>query len=1451
MTKSRRTPLTPDLCPPPRSNNLTDLPEDLADFFYLRLLRLKYNQLKKLPGVIASFRQLMVLELSGNQINKLDDFVAHLPHCREVDLSGNQLTAIPEAMCEMHSLQMLQLENNRIEQLPENMGDMQSLIKLDLSTNSLRTLPQSMGRLKKIQRIDCANNLLVRVPPSMGDLKTLKELNLRYNNLDEQYRAKVEEGLSKFLAFLREEGERERLAEIERLKPIGTQVGAYLEYRCKAETEQIVKTEGGQRVVDNRCWTRTGHTLTQVGNTLFVFGGASMKDGTKTNDLFWISTDRMDWHNQVTQGQAPCPRDGHCTVHDEESNRLMVFGGCNQERKRLNDCFYLDLETFTWGKVPNDGTGPIPREQSSAVYWQGNMIVFGGRSSGSRLNDLYVLDLHSWQWSQPATSGTAPAPRQSAALCIGNGNQMFVQGGRNNFVLEDLFMLDLMSKTWSEVPTGGRAPPPRHSHCMAVHKEFLHVFGGYDELGAHAVAMHRLPVPYGENLPAMRPEWEEWESQLVFNKCRTYDLEGGRIISIQLSKMNEEDAEKGAVSWDVLRVAELEKLKAKELDEEDLRPKNAKRQRIQHTMTVASKLPRAYTSVSRKEARMADHLKEFQRVFCQLYPHRRPLYFMPKNECGTPKFVSTTLRPSKLPFTELYELDGILGFVADFLQYEPLEDPLHPPAHLASQMSVLQWHAGDSFDIATVLCSLLLGVGYDAYVVAGYAPRSVVLNDQTNVEYPLSESDLKAAAVVAGVASADPAAAPKSDSKTGSKYAIKPPREIESQFIKEQEEAQRVEAESEARASREKEAAQKKELLESMMGDEDPDEHHGKYVHAWVMVMAGNREVAESMFVEPSTGRKYSVEDSPYEGIEFMWNHRNFWVCMQMPEPHSDSRAHPKTMSYNLADPSKWEFVLSENLPEAMLPGEPGKESKDAAGATPLSSRPLLNSAAVFASDQPAKLEALEHVQRHLMGGDTPLRTTSAASGVSGLDSGAPEDNAKEDKSDALVDMPPSWVPKLTIGRDVFDMRCPRGQKSTAYRKCQHEIFALFGECSRWDGMVERLTRFEDEDRTVVVEMMELFRRRKDSLRERRVYPQKETSIEYFNPSSSFGLKQLLVVKGEKHIMHFYHTARLDGLVCREEYLQRKMIETYTGRDDRLVYRSVTYSQASPDAERQQDHKPAGVKRKQENLIPIVKMTEKFSRNPDVPADEDVAKRVFYRSQDMIKIEFHYAKNKITNSSRIFHKDGHSNIVQVDPLAKRLQAGFLLDEYQELLLAEKECMQSARDSEWEVKEVFRVRTNQEQNITLTMPYYDIVRIKAEESDEEEEEEKEAENDHLSPFMPPLIGEQMLTKEQALEVREKCLKALKERLIERANIIQARHDEEAAALSKRQANYQRDRDQMTREEEEEYEKACEESLFRTHILEKRLKRHEEQALQKYFDLDQKLRHDPRLASLLQS
>ena len=64
------------------------------------------------------------------------------------------------------------------------------------------------------------------------------------------------------------------------------------------------------------------------------------------------------------------------------------------------------------------------------------------------------------------------------------------------------------------------------------------------------------------------------------------------------------------------------------------------------------------------------------------------------------------------------------------------------------------------------------------------------------------------------------------------------------------------------------------------------------------------------MFIEPSTGRCYPIKSSPYLGVESMWNHSNYWVCMQMPEPHSDSRALPANLSLDVTDAFKWEYML-------------------------------------------------------------------------------------------------------------------------------------------------------------------------------------------------------------------------------------------------------------------------------------------------------------------------------------------------------------------------------------------------------------------------------------------------------------------------------------------------------------------------------------------------------------
>jgi hypothetical protein len=193
--------------------------------------------------------------------------------------------------------------------------------------------------------------------------------------------------------------------------------------------------------------------------------------------------------------------------------------------------------------------------------------------------------------------------------------------------------------------------------------------------------------------------------------------------------VNEEEADAGQVFWDVFKTARLEALKARE-PRDSAAAANAKRERVMHTCNLAPKMPKSFTGLSAKEAKMAAYaqvgawvvcqpgllgaaaaaninakrqpsragtrnvtpslpphdghpiprahpcpLQDFARVFSELYPQRRPLYLLPPNECGVPKLVCSTLRPTQLPHTELYDLPAAAQFVADFIAYEQLEDP--------------------------------------------------------------------------------------------------------------------------------------------------------------------------------------------------------------------------------------------------------------------------------------------------------------------------------------------------------------------------------------------------------------------------------------------------------------------------------------------------------------------------------------------------------------------------------------------------------------------------------------------------------------------------------------------------------------------------------------------------------------------------------------------------------
>lgn len=815
-------------------------------------------------------------------------------------------------------------------------------------------------------------------------------------------------------------------------------------------------------------------------------------------------------------------------------------------------------------------------------------------------------------------------------------------------------------------------------------------------------------------------------------------------------------------------------------------------------------LPESYTSNSNKEELCLEFVRHLNEKFQRLYPARQPLFLTCRNEFGVEKFVSTTLRPTLLPFREVYDLKHTAEFVANYLDYEPLADGTQPPTCLPSPELVVEWGVGDCFDFSMLLCSFLLGAGYDAFVVNGKAPRWITMRDQSRSRCPLLVDEADAEAAADKQAEATPKEVPDE------KYAMRQRGVPESKYLAALE-AKRLAAEAEPeqewmsdednlvmadKPGGRPPAAEAKDGSSSSAGY-DPLE--GNRAHCWVLVRAGKRDSEKIVFVEPTTGTIFPVGHSPYLAIDAIWNAKNYWINMQMKMPVAE-------MSFDINDTNRWEYVFID---------------------------PAANS---ITGAQAAEVEE-EEVGIDLDGTSNPQ-----------------EDEGKQADTENILDMPPSWVRKLSITRSSFKLKYPpTGQRTILYHKCKLELFA---DNVHDQGMSTRVTTYKDRAQTVVKETRETFINRRDKLCKRVRVPLEGKTHEEFLPGRPGSLKALTEWTGRRRHFLFYVSARQDGLCSREENIGVKIIETFEGRTDNLKYRSVTMHEETTQQGKPQHTLPAADAGAPDLVSD--KVTVKFARNPDVEADEDIAKRTFYLQDGRIRTLYHYADSRITRQEKVHFKDRLLAAAQTmdGMLGPQTQSDAETDALLAVVASERDVLQEVRRAHIEANELLGVRRAEELDIAIDQPIFETassrrVEQKAVEVSVEGKKERDKNQvDYLTPFLQHLPDPTTLTREDAQRARDNCLKSLKDRLLERANIIQTRLNDENTALSKRQATFQRN---STRENDpgadEEFEKFCSEAMFRIQILEQRLVSHEETALKKYQDLDEKLTADPRLTVLV--
>ncbi|XP_047981397.1 acyl-CoA-binding domain-containing protein 6 isoform X2 [Salvia hispanica] len=224
-----------------------------------------------------------------------------------------------------------------------------------------------------------------------------------------------------------------------------------------------------------------GHALVPWGKKVLLIGGKTESVSDRVS-VWAFDMEAECWSLIEAKGDIPTARSGHTVVR--ANSVLILFGGEDTKRRKLNDLHMFDLKSLTW--LPLHCTGPRPCSRSNhiaALYNDKILFVFGGASKSRTLNDLYSLDFEAMVWTRIKVHGFHPSPRAgcSGALC---GTKWYITGGGSKKKRPaETLIFDVLKYTWSVAVASLPSSITTNkgfSLVLVQHKErdFLVAFGG-------------------------------------------------------------------------------------------------------------------------------------------------------------------------------------------------------------------------------------------------------------------------------------------------------------------------------------------------------------------------------------------------------------------------------------------------------------------------------------------------------------------------------------------------------------------------------------------------------------------------------------------------------------------------------------------------------------------------------------------------------------------------------------------------------------------------------------------------------------------------------------------------------------------------------------------------------------------------------------------------------------
>ena len=161
--------------------------------------------LKTIPNKIRELTWLESLNLNHNELTDLPEWIADFRNLKALGLGGNKLTGLPVHARALKHLAILVADENQLTELPEWIGEWKELVQLSVDGNRLNLLPSSILKLQNLKFLFVARNADLRLPTEIAassDARKILDYYFRIHITSRELPSFIELPLNEFKLIL-------------------------------------------------------------------------------------------------------------------------------------------------------------------------------------------------------------------------------------------------------------------------------------------------------------------------------------------------------------------------------------------------------------------------------------------------------------------------------------------------------------------------------------------------------------------------------------------------------------------------------------------------------------------------------------------------------------------------------------------------------------------------------------------------------------------------------------------------------------------------------------------------------------------------------------------------------------------------------------------------------------------------------------------------------------------------------------------------------------------------------------------------------------------------------------------------------------------------------------------------------------------------------------------------